>query len=176
MESNLLEAYKRHEDFINSFWQTRLPEVDDLSAMYLGLAEEVGEYQAEIEKDEIDFEEVKSEMSDILFYMTGILIELHKKDYTISFESIMDRDRSEAIESTAAMYELPKNVFKMLSMYNKSIRKRKPMDEETLSNVMYAAYLCIECVTDYSLADILNYNVEKLSGRDISGQNGTVAQ
>lgn len=170
----LLEAYQRHEDFINSFWQTRLPEVDDLSAMYLGLAEEVGEYQAEIEKENIDYEEVKSEMSDILFYMTGILIELHKKDYQLTFESIMNRDRVE-VDGKAAMYELPKNVFKMLSMYNKSIRKRKPMDEGILSNVMFAAYICIDSITGYSLADILDYNVEKLSGRDISGQNGTVA-
>lgn len=173
--TKLLDSYSKHEDFIKSYWQTRLPEVDDLSAMYLGLAEEVGEYQAEIEKETIDYEEVKSEMSDILFYMTGILIELHKKDYKLTFEDIMNRDNL-GISSEAAMYELPKNVFKMLSMYNKSIRKRKPMDEEILSNVMYAAYNCIANVTESSLSDILDYNVEKLSGRDVSGQNGTVAQ
>lgn len=48
--NELLDAYKRHEDFINSYWQTRLPEVDDLSAMYLGLAEEVGEYRLRLKK------------------------------------------------------------------------------------------------------------------------------
>lgn len=171
----LLEAYNKHEQFIKSYWQTRLPEVDDLSAMYLGLAEEVGEYLVEINKEDIDYEEVKSEMSDLLFYMTGILIELHKKDYELTFESIIQDIDNRTVESSTAMRELSSNIFKMLSMYNKSIRKRKKMDEEILSNVMFAAYLCIDSVTKYSLAEILDYNVEKLSGRDVSGQNGTVA-
>lgn len=170
----LLEAYYAHENFIENYWQTRTPEVDDLSAMYLGLAEEVGEYQAEIEKEQIDVEEVKSEASDLLFYMTGILIELHKKGYELTFEHIIDRESS-VVPSEFAMVELPKNIFKMLSMYNKSIRKRKAMDEEILSNVMYAAYSCIDNITEYSLTDILLYNIEKLSGRDVTGQNGTVA-
>lgn len=120
-------------------------------------------------------------MSDILFYMAGILIELHKRDYSLTFESIIgNTDTCEQCDSCEAvpeilMKELPKNVFKMLSMYNKSIRKRKSMDEETLSSVMRAAYLCIGNITEYTLAQILDYNVEKLSGRDVSGQNGTVA-
>lgn len=171
----LLEAYYRHHEFIESYWQTRLPEVDDVSAMYLGLAEEVGEYLAELEKDSIDIEEVKSEMSDVLFYMTGILIELEKKGYTLTFEHIIDREDSGILDEIPARAELSKNVFKMLSMYNKSIRKKKPMDEEILSNVMYAVYKCIDSATDYSLEEIFDYNIEKLSGRDITGQNGTKA-
>ena len=177
----MLESYKKHEDFIKSFWQTRTPEVDDLSAMYLGLAEEIGEFQEEYalesQHNPHHKDELKSELSDILFYITGILIELSKREYNLTASSIMLKDISIPITDTTDTYVscLYKRVFKLLSMYNKSIRKRVKMDEELLSQNIRDIYACVEGITDLALADVLDYNVEKLSGRDISGQNGTVA-
>lgn len=158
---DVIKAYDAHRSFIESYWQTRLPKVDDLSAMFLGLAEEVGEFiEARSLNDE---EELVSEASDILFYMTGIFIETNKLGLDFDFNDI----KFDNLEDV----DVVRDCFKLISLYNKSIRKKIDLDREKfykISNKIYAGLNAIK-----PLNELYIYNIEKLSKRDVTGQNGT---
>ena len=155
-------AYDAHRGFIEFYWQTRLPKVDDLSAMFLGLAEEVGEFiEAKSLSDE---EELVSEASDILFYMTGIFIETNKLGLDFAFSDI-ELDSSGDVD-------VVRDCFKLISLYNKSIRKKIDLDKEKFYKISSKIYAGLNAIKP--LNELFIYNIEKLSKRDITGQNGTV--
>lgn len=163
MKEIILQNYEKHRNFINTYWQTRLPEVDDLSAMFLGLAEEVGEF---IEAQQLeDREELISEASDILFYMTGIFVEAGKSGQNLHFSNVVVLDGSTA--------DIANSCFKLLSLYNKSIRKKIVLNPEKFYSICTNIYTGLNSLMP--LEDLFIYNIDKLSQRDVTGQNGTHA-